>query len=137
MIRCSRAAKTTQYEIEPCFHCVDNKKDYKNVFHLGESKIDKLESYKYLGILFHKSNKFTKTRTMLYTQAQKAMYFILRQVRCLHVSIKIFYCMVLPMRLYGSEVWGVENVSLVGKVCNQYLKLLLPVGKSTPQYIIR
>ena len=54
-----------------------NKKDYKNVFYLGKSKIDNIEIYKYLGILFHKSNRFTKARIMLYTQVKKAMYFIL------------------------------------------------------------
>ena len=64
-----------------------NKKDYKNVFYLGESKIDKVERYKYIGIFFlHKSSIFTKARTMLYTQAQKAMYFILRYIFLLNVN---------------------------------------------------
>ena len=51
----------------------DNIKDYKNVFYRGKSNLDKVESYKYLGIIFHKSNRFTKARNMLYIQAEKAM----------------------------------------------------------------
>ena len=39
-----------------------NKKEYKNVFYLGKSKLENVESYKYLGIIFHKSNRFTKGR---------------------------------------------------------------------------
>ena len=47
-----------------------NNKYYKNVFYLGKSKLDNVESYKYFGIIFHKSNRFTKTRNMLYIQAE-------------------------------------------------------------------
>ena len=64
-----------------------NKKDYKNVFYLGKSKLDNVESYKYFGIIFHKSNRFTKARNMFYVQAEKAMYFVLRQGRY-HISIQ-------------------------------------------------
>ena len=85
-----------------------NKKDYKNVFYLGESKRDNVESYKYLGIIFHKSNIFTKARNMLYIQAEKAMYFVLRQGRYHNISIqcqlKLFDSMVLPVLLYGREI---------------------------------
>ena len=46
-----------------------NKKDYKNVFYRGKSKHANVEIYKYLGIIFHKSNRFTKARNMLHIQA--------------------------------------------------------------------
>ena len=44
--------------------------------------------------------------------------------------------MVLPVLLYGSEIWVFENVSLREKICNKFLKLLLPVGKTTPSYLL-
>ena len=100
------------------------------MFYLGRSKLDNVESYKYLGIIFHKSNRFTKARNMLYIQAEKVMYFVLRQGRY-HISIqcqlKLFDSMVLPVLLYGSEIWGFENVSLMEEICNKFLKLLLLV----------
>ena len=77
-----------------------NKKDYKNVFYLDKSKLDNIESYTYLGIIFHKSNRLTKARNMLYIQAEKAMYFVLRQGRYHNISIqcqlKLFDSMVCP-----------------------------------------
>ena len=64
-----------------------SKKYYKNVFYLGKSKLDNVESYKYLGIIFHKSNRFTKARNMLYNNQKKAMYFVLRQGRYHNIYI--------------------------------------------------
>ena len=76
-----------------------NSKDNKNMFYLGKLKLDNVESYKYLGIIFHKSNRFTKARNMLYIQAEKAMYFVLRQGRYHNISVqcqlKLFDSMVL------------------------------------------
>ena len=77
---------------------------------------------------------------MLYIQAETAMYFVLRQGRYHNISIqcqlKLFDSMVLPVLLYGSEIWAFENVSLMEKMCNKFLKLLLPVRKTTPLYLL-
>jgi hypothetical protein len=117
-----------------------NKKDYSKVFNLGNTNLDNVEIYKYLGIIFHKSNKFTKARKHLYEQAQKAMYFTLRQGKRCHLSIqcqlKLFDSMVLPVVLYGCEIWGFESLSGIEKLYSKYLKLLLPVRKSTPLYML-
>ena len=77
---------------------------------------------------------------MLYIQAEKAMYFVLRQGRYHNISIqcqlKLFDSMVLPFLLYGSKIWGFEKFSLMGNICNKFLKLLLPVRKTTPSYLL-
>ena len=44
--------------------------------------------------------------------------------------------MVLPVLLYGSKIWGFENLSLMEQICNNFLKLLLPVRKTTPSYLL-
>ena len=89
------------------------------MFYFGKSKLNNVESYKYIGIIVHKSNRFTKAKNMLYIQAEKAMYFALRQNRYHNISIqcqlKLFDSMVLPVLLYDSEIWGFENVSLMEK----------------------
>ena len=43
-----------------------NKQYYQKLFYLGKSKLDNVKNYKYLGIIFHKSNRFTNARNMLY-----------------------------------------------------------------------
>ena len=77
---------------------------------------------------------------MLYIQAEKNMYFVLRPGRYHNISIqcqiKLFDSMDLPVLLYGSEIWGFENVSLMEKIGNKFLKLLLPVRKATPSYLL-
>ena len=52
-----------------------NKNDYKNVFYLGKSKLDNVESYKYIGIIFHKSNRFTNATNVLYNTSGKSHVF--------------------------------------------------------------
>ena len=44
--------------------------------------------------------------------------------------------MVLSVLLYGSEIWGFEKLSLMENICNKFLKLLLPVRKTTPSYLL-
>ena len=68
------------------------------------------------------------------------MYFVLRQGRYHNMSIqcqlKLFESMVLPVLLHGSEICGFQNLSLMDKICNKFLKLLLPVRKTTPSYLL-
>ena len=51
-----------------------SKEDYKTIFKLGNMILETIEIYKYLGIIYHKSNK----SNILFSQAQKSMYFTLK-----------------------------------------------------------
>jgi hypothetical protein len=63
------------------------------------------------------------------------MYAILSKSRkmCLPVDIQIqlFDVMVMPILLYGSEVWGYENIDSVERVHKKFLKHLLYLNSST------
>ena len=53
-------------------------------------------------------------------QATKAMYFVLAKTKDRHLSIerkfKLFDSMVLPILLYGCEIWGYENNDIYNSV---------------------
>ena len=53
-----------------------SKKYYKYVFYLSKSKLDSVESYKYLGIIFHKSSEYKGKKHALYTSRKKHVFRI-------------------------------------------------------------
>jgi hypothetical protein len=40
--------------------------------------------------------------------------------------------MVVPILLYGAEVWGFENCNIIGNFHMQFCRTILKVKKSTP-----
>ena len=48
-----------------------NKKDYKNMFYLGELQIYNVVSYNYFGVIFHKSNKYLLRLETCYVHKHK------------------------------------------------------------------
>ena len=50
----------------------------------------------------------------------------------LDLLLQLFDSMVVPILLYGSEVTGFENLSILERLCIQFYKIILYVKKSTP-----
>ncbi len=102
--------------------------------------IEIVYEFKYLGVLFSYNGSFCKCRKLLYDQALKAMYALLKQNRCLGLPIDIqfelFDRMVVPVLLYACEVWGVENLDLVEKLHMRYCKYVLSLKMTTPSVMI-
>ena len=75
-----------------------------------------IDEISYLGVLFNYYGKFAKAKTILCNQARKAMFALLVNIRKmslpLDIQIHLFESMICPILLYGSEVWGCENVDV-------------------------
>ena len=95
-------------------------RDYKHIFKIGNTVLENVKEYKYLGIIFTKLNNFRITKTKLSQQATKAMYFVLSKAKDNHLSteckLKMFDSIVLPILLYGCEVWGYEKIDIFNSV---------------------
>ena len=83
-------------------------------FHLGSNEIEVVEQYVYLGILFNYNGSFKKAIDKQITQARKAMFAVIEEAKvlCLPVDIvcELFNVCVVPVLLYGSEIWGFGNL---------------------------
>ena len=68
------------------------------------------------------------------------MYSLIRKSRSLmlpiDLQIELFEKTVQPILLYGSEVWGFENLDVLERVVLKYLKLILNMKTSTPNFIV-
>ena len=99
-----------------------------------------VDDFSYLGVKFNYNGKFNKTKKYLCDQARKAMFSVLKKARKLCLSLDfqlhLFDSMVSPILLYGSEVWGCENVNIINQFQLKYCKMVLKLKTSTPNIMI-
>ena len=112
----------------------------KNKFYYDDFVIENVKEFKYLGVVFSRTGSFCKTKKHLYEQAQKAMYGIIRKIREFKLPVEcqfdLFDKVVVPVLLYGSEVWGYERLEMIERLHLKYLKYIFNLKSSTPSYMV-
>ena len=77
---------------------------------------------------------------MLIDQTRNAMFSVMKKSRKLSLPIDIqlhlFESMIVPILLYGSEVWGCENVDIINQFQLKFCKMLLGLKQSTSNIMI-
>ena len=95
------------------------------------------DCFKYLGV---QARAFYKARKHSYDQARKAMHLLLKRIRTfnllLDLQLKVFDHTVVPILLYGSEVWGLKT-DIIEKLHNEFLRKITHLRKSTPLYMLQ
>ena len=84
-------------------------------FMIGDRNLSFCEEYCYLGIMFTRSGSFKSASRALTEKAANAMFSIIRNIyrhRTIdtRIMLDLFDKMVVPIALYGVEVWGVNFV---------------------------
>ena len=110
-------------------------------FKIGENKISICKEFKYLGVIFTKSRSFSKAIKHNYDQAKKAMHLLYKRIRYLNLPIdlqlQLFDNTILPIALYGCEVWAFEKLQLIENLQNEFLRYITNLKKSTPIYMLQ
>jgi hypothetical protein len=109
-------------------------------FMYGGQTLEVTDDYTYLGVVFNYNGRFNKAIAKQQTQATRAMYAVLNKSKklCLPVDIQIqlFDAMVKLILLYGSEVWGFQNLEIIEKVHLKFMKIILSLNKSTSSCMV-
>ena len=109
-------------------------------FLFGHSHLQVVDDYIYLGTTFNYNGKFQKAISKQVVQARKAFYALLNKIYnlCLPVDIalELFNQLVMPVMLYGCEVWGFCNISQLEVLHRKFIKMLLGVNKYTPNVMV-
>ena len=109
-------------------------------FKIGNNEISICKEFKYLGVVFTKSRSFNKTKKHNYDQAKKAMHLLYKRIRKLNLpldlQLQLFEHTVLPIALYGCEIWAYENTKIIEKLQNEFLRYITNSKKSTPAYML-
>ncbi len=92
--------------------------------------------YKYLGIVFTCQLNWGKAVYTLSMQARKAIGMINSySIKCgglpVKIAFQLFDKMVVPIMLYGSEVWGYKYYKVIEDVQTYFCKILLGLPKQT------
>ena len=95
--------------------------------------VEFLSEFNYLGVYFTQNRSFVRTKKYAADQGRKAMFSLLKKIRNLELSmdcqLKLFDHTVVPILLYGCEIWGFGDLSFIEKVHIDFLKYILHVKK--------
>lgn len=109
-------------------------------FDLGNTTLETTNSYHYLGVTFTSNGSFLQARKHVVTQAKKAMHLLFTRINNadlpIDLTMKLFDHTVAPILTYGSEIFGYENIDILEKVHNDFLRKLTGARKSTPLYML-
>ena len=109
-------------------------------FIFGNKKVEVVSEYTYLGIFMSCNGNMSKNIARLKNLESRAMFAIIKKARRLNldvdVQLHLFDTMVLPIALYGSEIWGHVNFEMIERLHLQFCKMLLKVKKCTPTCMV-
>ena len=109
-------------------------------FKIGNDDIEVKDDYVYLGVTFNYNGSFKKAICKQIMQARKAMFAILQKARTLQLPIDIvcelYERCVIPVLLYGSEIWGFENINSLEIFHRSFLRYVLKAYKFTPNVML-
>ena len=102
----------------------------------GNAQLEVVFDYTYLGITFNYNNNFKKAIAKQVSQAKRAMYALIAKCKRLRLPVDIqchlFDSLIVPILLYGCEIWGFENYEAIKILHRKYIKQMLGLRKSTP-----
>ena len=104
-------------------------------FSLGGNNIEVVDDYMYLGVKMHYNGRYATALKENYGRASRAMFTMLCKARKLllpvDIQLKLFDSVVVPVLLYGAEIWCFEACNIIEKLHLRFCKMILKVNKST------
>ena len=109
-------------------------------FTYAGDELDVVDDFIYLGVTLNYNGRFKKAISKQVSQAKRAMFSVLSNIRKLKlpidISCELFDSLVLPIALYGSEVWGFEDITQIEVFHRKFLRNILGVHKSVASCMI-
>ena len=105
-------------------------------------EVDVVDDYTYLGVIFNYNGNFKKAILNQKTVATRALKSLLDKARTLDLDIdtqmELFQRCVMPILLYGCEVWGYEknNIKSLDVFYKRFIKTILDIYSFTPTCMV-
>ena len=121
--------------------CIFGRNNCSDIFKLNNHTLEKVQSYKYLGMWFAKNGRFQVAKKHFANQAKKAMFSLLTTLRQLDnppipVILQLYETMLKPIMCYGSEVWGFTGDKNLERVELYFLKSILHLPSVAPNMAV-
>ena len=105
-------------------------------FKIDTQSLEVTNKYHYLGLTFTNNGSFLNARKHIAEQANKAMHYLYTRIYnadlLLDLSLKLFDHTVLPILLYGAEIFCYENTDILERIHSNFLRKITNSRKSTP-----
>ena len=110
-------------------------------FVFGTVALEVVDDYTYLGVIFNFNGKFKKAIDTQILAAQRALFVLQKKAKKLKLSIDIqielFDRTILPILLYGSEIWGYSSYTEQIEIFyRKFLKSILHLNSRTPNPMV-
>lgn len=109
-------------------------------FYINNEELERVDNFCYLGVTFHFNGSFKECMSANVLKAKKALFGLRKQLSDTDIDIncqlKLFDTAIVPILLYGCEVWGFENCEIIETFHRSYLRKLLGVHKSAPNCMV-
>ena len=110
------------------------------VFWINNERVEVVENYTYLGTIFTFNGKFKNAINKQMLQAQRALFAIKSKKDTYNLPVDIvfdlFDKMIMPILLYGCEIWGYENVDCLEIFYRKFLKYVLKLHNQTSNCMV-
>lgn len=110
------------------------------IFKYGDDVIEVVSDYIYLGVKMNYDNRFPKAMRKQLDQGRRAQFSMLIKARKLDLPVDIqcdlFEKLILPVLLYGCEIWGHGQISMLETFYKKFIKKILKLRSSTPNPMI-
>ena len=112
------------------------------VYTFNGNVIEIVEHFRYLGVYFARNGSFSFNIKQQHLKATKAMYSLLQKCKSNNLPIdcqfELFDKIIMPILLYGSEIWGFSNTTLLEKLhlIIRFCKYVLKLNNCTPNYMV-
>ena len=113
---------------------------HHHTFTINNEPIENVDTFKYLGVIFSKNGRFEKAMIENINKARRGVYSLRKSFREKYIPIDcqldLIEKTIEPILLYGCEVWGVGNTSIIETFRLKILKQTLGLRPSTPSYMV-
>ena len=109
-------------------------------FWLNGEKVELVDSYVYLGTTIQANGRFSEAMQKQINQAHRALFVIKSKKETFNLPIDIvldlFDKMILPILLYGCEIWGFEKLDKIEIFYRKFLRYILRVNSQTTNCMV-
>ena len=104
-------------------------------FFLYDTKIELVDSLKYLGITLFKNGNLDRSQKCIAQHASRALFNLFTIFNNAELSVpqkcKLFDTLVESILNYGAELWEIHDASDIEQIHTKFLRRVLGVKKST------
>ena len=137
---CNQFKLKVNIEKTKCMTFSKGRNSNNQIFKFDGQNIENVKQFNYLGIVFTRYGTFTEAKNNNVRKATITMYDVLKKGRMYNLSVSCIYDLfdkiVVPILLYGCEIWGFSNIQVIERLHLKFCKMLLNLKKSTPNYMV-